>query len=106
MIDELVLRERIFERLRSRAEQSGGFLTRDELSAFDLGDGSSRRLIDTSKGIWNPHDLVATLSIVSSPDGPMMIRSSAVESSGMPTAQAARRVTTPNCAEPASWDCP
>lgn len=29
-----------------------------------------RRLIDTSKGIWNPRDLHATLSIVSSPDGP------------------------------------
>ena len=26
--------------------------------------------MDTSKGIWNPRDLVATLSIVSSPDGP------------------------------------
>ncbi len=70
VIDEVGLRERIFERLRIRAEQSGGFLTRDELSDFDLGDGTSRRLIDTSKGIWNPRDLVATLSIVSSPDGP------------------------------------
>ena len=70
VIDEVVLRERIFERLRIRADESGGFLTREELSAFDLGDGSTRRLIDTSKGIWNPRDLVATLSIVSSPDGP------------------------------------
>ena len=70
MIDEEVLRERIFERLRVRVQQSGGFLTREELSDFSMGDGTSRRLIDTSKGIWNPRDLVATLSIVSSPDGP------------------------------------
>ena len=65
-----MLRERIFERLRVRVQQSGGFLTGEELSDFSMGDGTSRRLIDTSKGIWNPRDLVATLSIVSSPDGP------------------------------------
>jgi putative restriction endonuclease len=70
VIDEEVLRERIFDRLRVRVQESGGFLTRDELSDFSLGDGTRRRLIDTSKGIWNPRDLVATLSIVSSPDGP------------------------------------
>jgi len=70
VIDEGVLREQIFERLRVRMVESGGFLTREELSSFDLGDGTRRRLIDTSKGIWNPRDLVATLAIVSSPDGP------------------------------------
>jgi putative restriction endonuclease len=69
-VDEFELRERIFERLRIRCEETGGFLTRNELSAFDLKDGRQRRLIDTSKGIWNPRDLIATLSIVSSPDGP------------------------------------
>jgi putative restriction endonuclease len=31
---------------------------------------TTRQLIDTSKGIWNPKDLAATLTIVSSPDGP------------------------------------
>ena len=56
--------------LASRAAEAGGFLTRTELSDFDLGDGTRRRLMDTSKGIWNPRDLTATLSIVSSPDGP------------------------------------
>ncbi len=64
------LRRRIMERLALRSEFAGGFLTRTELSAFDLGDGTRRRLLDTSKGIWNPRDLIATLSIVSSPDGP------------------------------------
>lgn len=58
------------ERLEARVLASGGTLTRVDLSNFPLGDGTSRRLMDTSKGIWNPHDLAATLSIVSSPDGP------------------------------------
>ena len=70
LIDEGTLREQIFQRLRARLLESGGFLTREELSSFDVGDDTRRRLIDTSKGIWNPRDLVATLSIVSSPDGP------------------------------------
>lgn len=57
-------------RLASRVAESGGALTRAELSDFDLGDGTRRRLMDTTKGIWNPRDLNATLAIVSSPDGP------------------------------------
>lgn len=64
------LRQGLMHRLATRVAQSGGFLTRAELSDFDLGNGIRRRLIDTSKGIWNPRDLNATLSIVSSPDGP------------------------------------
>ncbi|MDQ6688507.1 MAG: HNH endonuclease [Actinomycetota bacterium] len=55
-------------RLAERVAESGGFLSRTELSDFDVGDGRRRRLIDTSRGIWNPRDLAATLSIVSSPD--------------------------------------
>lgn len=57
------------DHLAARTAVSGGFVTRAELSDFDLGTGR-RRLIDTTKGIWNPSDLAATLSIVSSPDGP------------------------------------
>jgi putative restriction endonuclease len=38
------------------------------LEALQIGD-QTRRIIDHSKGIWNPRDLLATLSIVSSPDG-------------------------------------
>src|SRR4051812_13133985 len=68
--DDGNLRERLMHRLAARVAQSGGFLTRAELSDFEMGDGSRRRLMDTSKGIWNPRDLNATLSIVSSPDGP------------------------------------
>jgi putative restriction endonuclease len=67
---ELQIRDRIMQRLDLRVAQSGGFLSRAELSHFDMGDGSFRRLVDTSKGIWNPKELTATLSIMSSPDGP------------------------------------
>lgn len=70
MAEEELLRERLMHRLATRVAESGGFLDRVELSHFDLGDGTHRRLMDTSKGIWNPRDLNATLSIVSSPDGP------------------------------------
>src|SRR5690349_13993846 len=57
-------------RLADRVSEAGGFLRRAELSDFDLGNGLRRRLMDTSKGIWNPRDLNGTLSILSSPDGP------------------------------------
>jgi putative restriction endonuclease len=65
---ELALRQRIMHVL---AEETAarGFLTREQLSALPVG-GERRRLVDTSKGIWNPRDLAATLSVVSSPDGP------------------------------------
>jgi putative restriction endonuclease len=70
LADDAQMRRQLMHRLATRVAQSGGFLTRAELSEFDVGDGSRRRLLDTSKGIWNPRDLNATLSIVSSPDGP------------------------------------
>ena len=66
---ELALRGMIMRRLAERTAYNGGVISRTELSDFDIGTGR-RRLIDTSKGIWNPRDLQATLSIVSSPDGP------------------------------------
>lgn len=67
---DVELRSQIMERLAARVAAAGGFLTRVELSDFEFGDGLRRRLMDTSRGIWNPQDLNATLSIVSSPDGP------------------------------------
>ncbi|MEU4192541.1 hypothetical protein AB0E69_11610 [Kribbella sp. NPDC026611] len=66
---DLVLRERIMERLALVCDQTGGTMTRQQLTNFDVG-GVQRRLVDESKGIWNPKDLNATLSINSSPDGP------------------------------------
>lgn len=66
---ERSLRERIMEVLTERARRNGGVFTRDELSSFPV-DGRELRLIDQSRGIWNPSWLDATLAIVSSKDGP------------------------------------
>ena len=64
---DLALRERIMERLAHLRDQSGGTVTRDQLTNFVF-DGEQRRLVDASRGIWNPRDLNTTLSIISSPD--------------------------------------
>jgi putative restriction endonuclease len=66
---ERALREQIMHALAERAARNGGVVSRAELSALRVG-GQDRRLIDQSRGIWNPSWLSATLSIVSSPDGP------------------------------------
>ena len=63
-------RQLVMAAVAERAAASGGVISRAELSALLLANGETRRVIDTSKGIWNPRDLVATLSIVSSPTGP------------------------------------
>ncbi len=65
---ELVLREQVMHEL-ARLTADQGYVTREQLSAIPVG-AQTRRVIDTSKGIWNPRDLQATLSVVSSPDGP------------------------------------
>lgn len=63
-------RQLVMAAVAERAAANGGVISRAELSALLLANGETRRVIDTSKGIWNPRDLVATLSIVSSPNGP------------------------------------
>jgi putative restriction endonuclease len=68
-VSDLQLRQRIIESLNDHIAKTGGVVTRKELSAFMV-DGEPRRLIDQSKGIWNPRGMDATLSILSSPDGP------------------------------------
>src|SRR5699024_7966467 len=70
MVDEVVLRQHIMARLAEVTQANGGFVSRQEISSFTIEPGVTRRLVDTSKGIWNPRDLAATLSVVSSPDGP------------------------------------
>ncbi len=64
---EVQLRELIFAQLSELAAEYG-VVTRKQLEALQVGD-QTRRIIDRSKGIWNPRDLLGTLSIVSSPDG-------------------------------------
>jgi len=63
-------RQLVMAAVAERTAANGGVISRAELSALLLANGETRRVIDTSKGIWNPRDLVATLSIVSSPSGP------------------------------------
>ena len=65
---ERVLREQIMHELTVRTAAQG-YVTRAELSALPVA-GGTRRVVDASRGIWNPRDLQATLSVVSSPDGP------------------------------------
>lgn len=66
---ELHLRNLIFNRL-SEIVAERGVVTRAELESVDIGGGQTRRVIDHSRGFWNPRDLLGTLSVVSSPDGP------------------------------------
>ena len=65
---ELHLRQLIFERLADIVAENG-VVTRAELESLQVGD-QTRRIIDRSRGIWNPKDLLATLSVISNPKGP------------------------------------
>lgn len=51
------------------ARRNGGVVSRADLEAFAYG-GEQIKLIDQSRGIRNPRQLDATLSILSSPSGP------------------------------------
>lgn len=74
---ELVRREVIGSTALAIAESSGGYLTWEQLSDLALTDGTSQRLVDPGKGgIWNPKNFLATLSIITSPDGPYADRES------------------------------
>ncbi|MGV8977157.1 MAG: HNH endonuclease [Cellulomonas sp.] len=66
---ERQFRQSLMDALTSRQSHGTETLSRAELTEFPLGD-RSWRLIDQSRGIWNPRSLAATLSIVSSPSGP------------------------------------
>jgi putative restriction endonuclease len=67
-LGELGLRRLIMNAL-TEATSDAGTVTREQLSSLDLGF-ETRRLIDQSRGIWNPRDLQATLSVLSTPSGP------------------------------------
>jgi putative restriction endonuclease len=64
------LRESIIAAVMDRASANGGFVTRADLTFVRLPTGEGIRAIDTSRGIWNPRTMDATLSVVSSPSGP------------------------------------
>lgn len=66
----IALRELILKTVVDRAAEHGGTLTRVDLSHLPLPNGLEVRVIDQSRGIWNPKNMDATLSVVSNPQGP------------------------------------
>ena len=68
-MDQKLLRQKLMEALDIIVNHNGGWVTRKELEAVVV-DGQSYRLIDTTKGIFNPQLFDSTLSIMSSPSGP------------------------------------
>lgn len=69
MLDELAVRAAAMSYVAGRADAAGGVVTRPELEAFTY-QGAPLKLIDASRGIRNPAQLAATLSILSQPRGP------------------------------------
>lgn len=69
MVNAEPLRNDIIAAVMDTAAKNGGFVTRVDLTYMPLPSGD-RRVIDASRGIWNPKDMDATLSVVSSPTGP------------------------------------
>lgn len=63
------LRLRIFDEASRFVDSKGGYASRDELVNFQFA-GETFGLIDYTRGIRNPQAFDATLSIVSSHDGP------------------------------------
>ncbi len=68
-IDELDVRLAAMAYVAQCSEASGGVVTRRQLEAF-VHDGEPLKLIDASRGIRNPRQLSASLTILSQPKGP------------------------------------
>ncbi len=66
---EHALRLEIFDALRELVDARGGFVSRSDLADFSI-RGARIPLIDRNRGIRNPADFSATLSILSKPDSP------------------------------------
>jgi putative restriction endonuclease len=69
LLDELDVRRSAMAYLAEVMTSSGGVVTRAQLEAFSYA-GEQLKLIDQSRGIRNPRQLAATLSILSQPKGP------------------------------------
>lgn len=63
-------RDLILRRVIERAAERGGVVTYADLAYLPIGLEGDVRVISRGRGIWNPKDFDATLSVVSSPDGP------------------------------------
>lgn len=69
VLDELTVRDAAMSYVGTRSVRNGGVVSREELENFEFG-GQRLKLIDQSRGIRNPRELQATISILSQPDGP------------------------------------
>ena len=68
---DFFFREAIGNAVLEYAAERGDHMTWAEMAAFPLPSGERIRLVDPGRGgIWNPSDQPATLSIITSPDGP------------------------------------
>ena len=65
-MDQIQFRERVMQDL-THLYVKNGCVTRDELSNYEI-EGKPFRLVDQSRGIWNPKFLDSTLSIISDPN--------------------------------------
>jgi putative restriction endonuclease len=68
-LDEMAVRLAAIDFVNTKAASGTGVVTRAELESFTYA-GQPLKLIDQSRGIRNPRQLAATLSILSQPDGP------------------------------------
>lgn len=66
--DDKGLRAQILQAVERLAVK--GYVTYKELEAVTLPTGATQRVIDRQRGIWNPANLAATLSIKTTPNGP------------------------------------
>ncbi len=69
LLDELDVRRSAMAYVADRAAARGGVITRDELEDFSYA-GQPLKLIDQSRGIRNPAQLTATLSVLRNHAGP------------------------------------
>jgi putative restriction endonuclease len=69
VLDERAVRQAAMAYVDACTARSGGVVSRAELEAFTY-LGEPLKLIDQSRGIRNPRQLQATLSILTQPDGP------------------------------------
>jgi putative restriction endonuclease len=66
--EQALLRLEIFADIESFIDSRGGFASKDELTGFIMRSGLRMALIDTGRGIRNPQEFDASLSIVSAGD--------------------------------------
>lgn len=71
MSGEHLRREVLAAAVQRLADANGGYVLWEQLTDVPMPDGTKLRVVDPGKGgIWNPRDFAATVSIITSPDGP------------------------------------